>query len=345
MEIAKERKTNYELLRIILIIGVIILHYINAGMGGGLKYVQENSANYYVLMFLVSINACAVNLFVLLSGYFLCESNTRDIQKPIDLIIRVMVFSFLIYCMRCIMGSGFTVKGAIASLVPANYFVILYIVVYLLSPFINICINNINHNKLIIMLVICMVLFSIWPTSVDVFDKITGTVHDGLSTIGAYGSQRGYTIVQFVLMYIIGAFLNRIHWKKIHNGIKWGVLFGNGLLITVWSLVDNSTAWEYCNPLIIVQAVVVFLIFRDINIKHNKFINSLSKSVFTTFLVHTVFLGKIGINKAVQLNVPLMIVHILVSSIVIFIVCWIVNMIYTYTIGWFTKKISLKWTV
>ena len=60
---------------------MIILHYANAGMGGGLKYVEPHSVNYYILIFLVSINVCAVNLFVLLSGYFLCDTTTRDIKK------------------------------------------------------------------------------------------------------------------------------------------------------------------------------------------------------------------------------------------------------------------------
>lgn len=36
----KKRKSNIELLRIVLILMVITLHYFNGNMGGGLKHVE-----------------------------------------------------------------------------------------------------------------------------------------------------------------------------------------------------------------------------------------------------------------------------------------------------------------
>ncbi len=41
----KLRDSNIELLRIIATMGVIVLHYINAGVGGGLKYAVNGSKN------------------------------------------------------------------------------------------------------------------------------------------------------------------------------------------------------------------------------------------------------------------------------------------------------------
>ena len=52
--------------------------------------------------------------------------------------------------------------NAFKAFLPANYFVILYVTVYLISPYINIMIKNIsksNFNRFVVML---FVLFSIW---------------------------------------------------------------------------------------------------------------------------------------------------------------------------------------
>lgn len=64
------RQSNIEFLRIVLMFGVIVLHYCNPEIGGGRKFVYPHSLNYYSLNILVSLFVCAVNLFVLISGFF-----------------------------------------------------------------------------------------------------------------------------------------------------------------------------------------------------------------------------------------------------------------------------------
>ena len=79
MRALNERKSNIELLRIFTMIGVIILHYNNPTIGGGITYATKGSANFYILYFLESLFACAVDLFILISGYFMCTNNKRNI--------------------------------------------------------------------------------------------------------------------------------------------------------------------------------------------------------------------------------------------------------------------------
>lgn len=81
----RERNSGIELLRILAAMGVIILHYNNAEIGGGLKY----AAGYHqlVLQLLQNTAICAVNVFVLISGYFLSRSGKRDCTKPLELIL------------------------------------------------------------------------------------------------------------------------------------------------------------------------------------------------------------------------------------------------------------------
>ena len=70
----KTRQSNIELLRIFAACGVIILHYNNAGIGGGFAAVADGSLNQFIMMTLEMMAICAVNLYVLISGYFMRDS-------------------------------------------------------------------------------------------------------------------------------------------------------------------------------------------------------------------------------------------------------------------------------
>lgn len=72
----EKRKSNIELLRIILILLVIILHYMNISMGGALGKVRPNTFDYYLDHFIESLSIVAVNVFILITGYFLFEIYT-----------------------------------------------------------------------------------------------------------------------------------------------------------------------------------------------------------------------------------------------------------------------------
>ena len=60
------RNSSIELVRILAMCGVVLLHYNNATLGGGLTYAV--GANRAVLMLLESLFICAVDLYVLISG-------------------------------------------------------------------------------------------------------------------------------------------------------------------------------------------------------------------------------------------------------------------------------------
>lgn len=77
----KTRESGIELLRILLMIGVIILHINNADIGGALKYVDNNSVNYIVLLILENIFVCAVDIFVIITGYFYVKVIKGLLQK------------------------------------------------------------------------------------------------------------------------------------------------------------------------------------------------------------------------------------------------------------------------
>lgn len=340
----KERQSNIELLRIFSIIGVIILHYNNREIGGAFLYTQDLTLNHGILLILESIAVCAVDLFVMISGYFLGDKNERNLIKVFQLLFQVSVFGLALYVARGTVGqSTLTVKGLLASLIPNNYFVILYCVMFILSPLVNLSIERVSQDKGIQTLALLIFIFSVCPTVVDTMNFISAKNWNGLSTIGMYGSQWGYTIVNFFLMYCIGVFIKKVDLQRINFSTIILIQLFVIIIITLvaWQINENL-AWSYCSPLVVLEAALFMLIFLKINIGSIKIINNFSKACFTCFLTHTLFLKFVGIRHFAEGNPFLLLMHVLLTGILIFLLCYAVNLAYDFVTSFIWKKIDAK---
>lgn len=341
MGMRTERKSNIELLRIFAMWGVVILHY-NNSMMGGMNY--ADGINLIVLYIIESMCIPAVDLFVLISGYFLYENQKRVLIKPIRLVAQVALFRCSLYFFSVLFGNGeFSVRRLMESLIPANYFVVLYVTLYFVSPLINTAVREMPVNVLKRMLLISCIAFSVWPTLVDVLQDLTGNKWNGLSSIGLYGSQMGYTIVNFVLMYLIGAFMRRYgmdnrNEKRLVSYIL--LLAGCVLLLTIWSVIMvkagvppmEQSAWHYCNPIVVADAVLYFLLFQRMSIPYCKIVNRLAEGAFTVYLVHGVFLTRLDVERYVRENVLIMLMHMFISVALIYMLCYVIYKIYSFLI-------------
>ena len=74
------RETNFDLLRIISMFMVVSLHYLSKG-GVLLSFAQPFNGNTYLAYFIEMLSAPAVNLFVLLSGYFKTLADEKGVKK------------------------------------------------------------------------------------------------------------------------------------------------------------------------------------------------------------------------------------------------------------------------
>lgn len=100
--ISKIRASNFELLRIVLILMVISLHYLNGKMGGALntKNIALGEFNYYLSRIIESACIIAVNCFVLITGYFMCNKKKIKIGKILDLFLIVFFYNIIIYILN-----------------------------------------------------------------------------------------------------------------------------------------------------------------------------------------------------------------------------------------------------
>lgn len=335
----KSRESGIELLRILTMCGVILLHYND---GRAFKYVADNSIQQYVLFFLESVAICAVDLFVLISGYFLSGTQKRSLLKPLELIVQLILIHEGLYLLSVFFGSAvFSIKTVIVKAMPNNYFVILYCTLYIISPYINVVLKQLSQSGLEKFIITMILLFSVWTTFVDVLEELRGAEIFGLSTISRFGSGQGFNIVNFSLVYCIGGYLRygkNPKFKRSTLLICW-IMTVSGIFI--WAVLvqgltrlELRSAWVYHNPLVILSAVLLFLIFKGFHFS-NIVINDLSAASFTCFLIHSVILSKIGIQKAVESNVVFMLLHIIISAVSIYLLSWVVYKVYTLV----TKRI------
>ena len=323
----KKRESNIELLRILATCAVILLHYNNPTIGGAIE--NATGLNYYILLLLECLSVNAVNIFVIISGYFMCDNNKRFFSRPLELIIQVILVKLGFYLVQVLNGGTFTVKGFLVNFIPNNWFVILYIVIYLVSPLLNELWKRVmRKEKEKRIIVLLGVLFLVYPMLVDLLKEISRNSFNGLSTIGAFGSQQGYTIVNFVVMYLIGTYLKNSNRRG--NVFRFFIYIA---LLFVWSVLEmkypfiEMTVWEYCNPLVVLSAIEALLIFRQFNMGSNKIINYVAKGSFMVYLMHQYMLSYVNIDKAVSGNVFLMLGHIVITIIGIYgisLLCYVI---------------------
>lgn len=335
-EIKKTRDANIELLRILAMVGVVVLHIVNPLMGGGLKF-ATNFYSAFAMNFLKAIFVCAVNVYVLISGYFLSASNKRNLVKVLELLILTISLNGLVYIVS---SNNFSFGGFLYSLIPNNWFVLLYVALYLISPFLNIIVEKLNKKQYLIMLGICLALFSVYPTIVGFIESVTHSSQLGTSTIGMYGSQSGYTIVNFVLMYLLGGFIKKFGINQFNTRNVSLLLLICFASILGLMYVDGGTAEAYCNPFVIFEAVTVFILFAKVNLKTIKPILWLSQASFMVYLTHIHLLCFVPITAFANKNFFIVIAATLAFALIMYLVGFIVNLIYSYTVKLLFNRLS-----
>lgn len=271
------RQSNMELLRILAAAGVIVLHFNAKALP-----VTPLPAK-LVLLPLELLSACAVNLFVMISGYFLGRRESVSIQKPLALLTQLVVFRLVMHLVELAAGSAeFTGLGLLMVLVPTDYFIVLYCALYLLSPFINRVLALQGGEKLHRFLLLLFLLFSVWNYALDALGALTGVSFAGGSTVGIQGAQEGYTLVNFVLCYCVGAAMGTKALSVKKPGlVLLGCLAGE-LAISRLSL---YLAIEYLSPLVICQAAAVLALAEKLHFESAP-VNFLASGALSVYMIH-----------------------------------------------------------
>ena len=293
----KKRKSNIELLRIVCTLMVITLHLLNPSLLGGVTLARKSGSflNEAIMSWLFCFAICAVDVFILISGFFMISNNKRKLGKAINLMFVCAVYSVVKGVVNHLAaGSAITAKAVLNSLFPKSYYVYIYCALYLVSPYINRAVNGIDKKSYRRLLGVSIVLFSLWPTFIDCMQQQFGWKFTDISFIAADGNGRGFTFVNFVLLYLIGGYIRKYgsESKLLTNKYKClAIGLGCSVLSLVISLVfpklwGTNAIIAYDSIIVIVQAAALFNFFRLIDIGSSSVVNFLAKASFGVFLLH-----------------------------------------------------------
>lgn len=143
----KSRSSNFELLRILAML-MIVAHHFSIHSGFSMK-IPPLYFNTLFLQFLQFGGKIGVNVFVLISGYFLINTDNIKLKKVIKLWCQIFFYSFIIYLIFTLTGyQKFNITSFIKSIMPIIYsqywFASSYFILYLFVPYINQLVKNIE---------------------------------------------------------------------------------------------------------------------------------------------------------------------------------------------------------
>lgn len=283
----KQRLSNIELLRIISMLMIIMLHLLS--FGGMLKTYNTISAKAIFIWLMESLSFVAVNCYVIISGYFLVDSNFK-LKKLLNIWIEVLFYSLIIYFTLIFTNKiEFGYKALLKSFFPIllrNYwFVSVYAILYILSPFINKLIHSLTKKQYSYLVLIVFIFFSLWSTIIPPADTIN------------YGGS--YSISWFICLYLIAGYLKRFYSdKKTRKSICLCVYFIASLLNVIAyfgikklniQFVLPDFLYNYYSITVLIAAISLFILFKNLEIK-NKFINkAINFFAPTTFAIYLMY--------------------------------------------------------
>lgn len=154
----KKRNTSFELMRIIAMLMVCAYHWQLHGNNDMIPR-SELSANQIISFIFGSWGVLGVNLFFLLSFYFLIKKNNITYSKYIKLAIKVSFFGTVTYIIGILCGiTEFSFLEIIRTIlgVFANqyWFMTVYIIVSLLSPLLNRLLKTLTQKESYVLIAI-----------------------------------------------------------------------------------------------------------------------------------------------------------------------------------------------
>lgn len=280
-----ERNSGFELLRILAML-LIIGHHLS-WYGGGTSVDFSAGINRYIAQFLFIGGSLGVDIFFILSGYFLSSGKFRS-KRLIKLDFTVWFYSVAALLIAVLVLHNnqdiWSVLRAIFPIVLQNYwFITVYAVTYLLLPLLNKAIDALDKKHFTVIAAIMFFLVCIVPCAVP---SLRIGVLSGFLNKGIYG-------------YFIGAYLRKYPIKFMDNAVVSAVMFILSYialgLISVYgakhSDVNSVVAFKdmflaHESFLMIICASSAVMLFKNIKIGTVKPINFITQGVLGVYIIH-----------------------------------------------------------
>ncbi len=330
VNIKSGRNYGIDLLRILSMFMVVVLHTL--GKGGILSAVPKLSVNSEILWFIEILCYCAVNCFLMISGYVAVNSRYKY-SSIISLWLHVIFYTVVITGIFAIITpekiTADVIKYAFFPVLTRHYWYFTgYFALFLLMPILNTAMEHLTKGQFKAALVIIFVLFS---TLTTVFNK------------DVFQLDQGYSLIWMMFPYIFGGYFKRFGIPEKLTSVKCFMLYlasavlafiGRFLAVRDVIIFKDISLIEYTSPLILLCSVFLFLAFCQIKTgdRVNKVIAFISPLSFGVYLIHTQKLiwNNLIANRFVsfaEFSTPRLILAVFATAICIFVLCLIIDYI------------------
>ncbi len=269
----KKRNINIDYIKCVAAFMVIFFHFfLNTGFN------DITSLNHFTLISFIlrQIGVICVPLFLLVTGYLMCDKN---ISKKYYFNLLNVISTYILISIICVFFRKYvlleqiTLEELIFGIFTfkANkysWYVNMYIGLYLFIPFFNIIIEKIRDNsKMFLYLIILLIFFTSIP-------KLCNILFFGVN-------------IYPITYYFIGAYLKNY---SIKLNLFWLILLFVCMLLIecIFALVCGANLGIFFSNNIIfnlIKACSVFVMLMSLKLKSNNLVNKISKHTLSIYLV------------------------------------------------------------
>ena len=331
-----KRNSNLELYRVIVMLLIIAHHYVvNSGLTAvdGPIWNDTMSIKSLFLFLFGAWGKTGINCFVLITGYFMCQSKITP-RKFFKLLFEVYFYRIIIGCIFLITGYTELSLTIIAKMILpftslSTGFTECFLVFYLTIPFLTVLVNNLNEKMHLRLLLLIFLFYIAFPSIPKM--KI------------------GYSYVSwFMCLFFIASYIRKYPKKSFENTSFWGWASLFMLIISSLSVIgfiwigtkignpNGGTFWLSDSNIIlaVITSITWFMFFKNINIKKSRVINALGGATFGVLLIHAnsdamrQWLWKDVLdNVGIYDNGSLIYIHSIASVFAIFIICAVIDIL------------------
>ena len=280
------RERNFEVMRTLAMFCIVIYHCMTHGIGGdyGFDLQQPISLlNFFFSDFILVFGSIAVNLYVMVSGYFLVEGTfkaSRIVRTWVSSLFYSVIITLVFFSFSLESWSIVTLGKSFFPLSTDSYwFVTQYIGLLILSPFLSILVKHLSYRQYIALLMgMGFMVLSVIP------DFPLGK---------RYSISHGNSVWSFAYLFLIAGFI-RFYVKRISTGKL--LTTGLGLVLMTMALeVYFGTCngfgrlyWFNYNGIILILSVVVFVFVRQLKTSEEGIWNIIVRGAPFTFGVYLI---------------------------------------------------------
>lgn len=272
-----QRQSNFELLRIAAMVMIVFHHF---AIHGGFAYEgTERSIPRLWYHFIIMGGKIGVNLFVLISGYFLIQSTATGIDpgRVLKLWGTVAFYSAAIYGILFI--RKFSVTHFLGCFLPitkrAWWFASTYFVLYLIHPSINRLLRALDKKSYQRLLLLTLLLWCVIPTILDEY------------------FESNY-LLWFMTLYALAGYMRLyglnpafVRYSGVLAGVFAVLTYASSVTAIVWETGRDPFAYYGMQKLpTLLVSVFLFLAFANLKISWNRWINLISSATFGVYLIH-----------------------------------------------------------